>query len=139
MDKEACRWRAGRRGGVENLACEDGVSGGDGCDLSAVGDHRVNDDQARAQRAQRVAREAVIVSRRRRETARLEPVRVVIVVDGDRIAREIVPTRVAEAGTDDRGEEQRGCAFCHTPKKAQPSHQLNDSTTKGLYRTSEGF
>jgi hypothetical protein len=73
----------------------------------------------------------MIVGRRCWQTAGLEAMCVVIVMDGDRIARGIVPRRMAKpgcAGADDRREEQRNRARASATKKAQPSHQLNDDT-----------
>lgn len=89
--EEVGGWSSGRRGRIEDATGENGVSGVDDSDVCVVAKNRLNENEARAERTQRVARQTMIVGGRGRETTGLKPVCVVIVMDGNRIARAIVP------------------------------------------------
>ncbi len=101
-------WSAGRCGRIEDAAGENDVGSANRRDAHAAGNGCVNGDKARAQRAQGMADDTVVVWRCDRNMTRLEPMRVVIVVDEDRIAGGIIPPGVTEASgadTHDRREK----------------------------------
>ncbi len=106
-------WRARRGARIEKATRKDEVRNGNGSGLRAIDSRRPHGHETVAQRTKRVAGETVIGIGGARHRAAVEAVGVVIVVNGNGIARRVVPsgvTQTAGADADDGRDEQRNRA-----------------------------
>ena len=124
-------WRARRGARIEKAAREDEVRNGDGSGLRAIDGRRLHGHETVAQRTKRVADETVIGIGGARHRAAVEAVGVVIVVNGNGIARRVVPsgvTQTAGADADDGRDEQRNRASTTATQHVNETHQPCDCT-----------
>ena len=126
------KWRSARRGvRIEKTAGRNGILQPNGHGLSAVVERRVRRDEAVSERSKGVTEETVVGRRAERELPALNAMRVVVVVDRDRIAGVVVPACVApvrRAKHQERRDEQRGRASGRTAKRTDGWHQPSEST-----------
>src|SRR6266850_7941299 len=104
--EEDGRWCARRRVRIEQAAGEDDRGRANRGGAGGIRYGRLRSDEPVSERAQRVAEETVVL-RAGGERGGAQPMRVVIVVNGDRIARGVIPLGVERADAHDAGQQCR--------------------------------